>query len=201
MGSPTGIGTGDAAGRFANPETYAEYGWEWTVGRVLQAAIGQSETAVTPLQMAVVASTIANKGVRYQPHLVDSLWDYNLTEKIKDIEPTVAETIPIQHDDVYTYIQQGMIAASVTNMPDKYSLADLGYDVAIKTGTPQAGGGRVQDSFFIGYAPADNPKIAFACVVEGAEYSKYMIRDVLKAYERMEARLKTNMEKNTTSNP
>ena len=199
LGSPTGIETGDAAGRFANPETYAEYGWEWTVGHVLQAAIGQSETAVTPLQMAVVASTIANKGVRYQPHLVDSLWDYNLTEKIKDIEPTVAETIPIQHDDVYTYIQQGMIAASVTNMPDKYSLADLGYDVAIKTGTPQAG--RVQDSFFIGYAPADNPKIAFACVVEGAEYSKYMIRDVLKAYERMETRQKTNMEKNTTSNP
>lgn len=201
LGSPTGIETGDAAGRFANPETYAEYGWEWTVGHVLQAAIGQSETAVTPLQMAVVASTIANKGVRYQPHLVDSLWDYNLTEKIKDIEPTVAETIPIQYDDVYTYIQQGMIAASVTNMPDKYSLADLGYDVAIKTGTPQAGGGRVQDSFFIGYAPADNPKIAFACVVEGAEYSKYMIRDVLKAYERMETRQKTNMEKNTTSNP
>ena len=201
LGSPTGIETGDAAGRFANPETYAEYGWEWTVGHVLQAAIGQSETAVTPLQMAVVASTIANKGVRYQPHLVDSLWDYNLTEKIKDIEPTVAETIPIQHDDVYTYIQQGMIAASVTNIPDKYSLADLGYDVAIKTGTPQAGGGRVQDSFFIGYAPADNPKIAFACVVEGAEYSKYMIRDVLKAYERMETRQKTNMEKNTTSNP
>ena len=201
LGSPTGIETGDAAGRFANPETYAEYGWEWTVGHVLQAAIGQSETAVTPLQMAVVASTIANKGVRYQPHLVDSLWDYNLTEKIKDIEPTVAETIPIQHDDVYTYIQQGMIAASVTNMPDKYSLADLGYDVAIKTGTPQAGGGRVQDSFFIGYAPADNPKIAFACVVEGAEYSKYMIRDVLKAYEKMETRQKANMEKNTTSNP
>ena len=201
LGSPTGNETGDAAGSFANPETYAEYGREWTVGHVLQAAIGQSETAVTPLQMAVVASTIANKGVRYQPHLVDSLWDYNLTEKIKDIEPTVAETIPIQHDDVYTYIQQGMIAASVTNMPDKYSLADLGYDVAIKTGTPQAGGGRVQDSFFIGYAPADNPKIAFACVVEGAEYSKYMIRDVLKAYERMETRQKTNMEKNTTSNP
>ena len=59
------------------------------------------------------------------------------------------------------------------------SLADLGYYVAIKTGTPQAVGGRVQDSFFIGYAPADNPKIAFACVVEGADYSKYMIRDVL----------------------
>lgn len=200
LGQPTGIETGDAAGRFANPETYAEYGWEWTVGHVLQAAIGQSETAVTPLQMAVVANTIANEGIRYQPHLVDSLWDYNQTELLQDIEPVIAETIPIQNDSVYSLIEQGMIAASVTNMPEQYSLANLGYDVAIKTGTPQAGGGRVQDSFFIGYAPADNPKIAFACVVEGAEYSKYMIRDVLKAYERLETRQAASMEKDATKN-
>ncbi|MDO4155308.1 MAG: penicillin-binding transpeptidase domain-containing protein [Oscillospiraceae bacterium] len=200
LGQPTGIETGDAAGRFANPETYAEYGWDWTVGHVLQAAIGQSETAVTPLQMAVVANTIANKGVRYQPHLVDSLWDYNQTELLQEIEPVIAETLPIQNDSVYSLIEQGMIAASVTNMPEQYSLANLGYDVAIKTGTPQAGGGRVQDSFFIGYAPTNNPKIAFACVVEGAEYSKYMIRDVLKAYERLEKRQETDVEKNTTEN-
>lgn len=200
LGQSTGIETGDAAGRFANPETYAEYGWEWTVGHVLQAAIGQSETAVTPLQMAVVANTIANEGVRYQPHLVDSLWDYNQTELLQTIEPVIAETLPIQNDSVYSLIEQGMIAASVTNMPQQYSLADLGYDVAIKTGTPQAGGGRVQDSFFIGYAPADNPKIAFACVVEGAEYSKYMIRDVLKAYEQLEKRQEKAMEKDTTQN-
>jgi penicillin-binding protein 2 len=188
LGQSTGIETGDLAGRFANPETYAEYGWDWTVGHVLQAAIGQSETAVTPLQMAVVANTIANKGVRYTPHLVDSLWDYNLTEMIEEIEPTVAATISTDNDDVYSYIEQGMIAASVTNMPEAYSLADFGYDVAIKTGTPQAGGDRVQDSFFIGYAPADNPKIAFAAVVEGAEYSKYMIHDIIEAYERLEKR-------------
>lgn len=200
LGQSTGIETGDAAGRFANPETYAEYGWDWTVGHVLQAAIGQSETAVTPLQMAVVANTIANEGVRYQPHLVDSLWDYNQTELLQEIEPVIAETLPIQNDNVYSLIEQGMIAASVTNMPQQYSLADLGYDVAIKTGTPQAGGDRVQDSFFIGYAPADNPKIAFACVVEGAEYSKYMIRDVLKAYERLEKRQEKAMEKDTTQN-
>jgi penicillin-binding protein 2 len=135
-----------------------------------------------------VANTIANKGVRYTPHLVDSLWDYNLTEMIEEIEPTVAATISTDNDDVYSYIEQGMIAASVTNMPEAYSLADFGYDVAIKTGTPQAGGDRVQDSFFIGYAPADNPKIAFAAVVEGAEYSKYMIHDIIEAYERLEKR-------------
>ena len=41
-----------------------------------------------------------------------------------------------------------------------------------------------KDSFFIGYAPADDPEIAFAGVIEGGEYSKYMIRSVIQAYEK-----------------
>ena len=62
-----------------------------------------------------------------------------------------------------------MIAASTNNFPTQYYLQNLGFDVAIKTGTPQVDG-RVQDSFFIGYAPAENPEIAFAGVIEGGEY-------------------------------
>ena len=76
-----------------------------------------------------------------------------------------------------------MIAAS-HNMPAKYSLSNLGFNVAIKTGTPQRGSNGEQDSFFIGYAPADDPEVAFAGVIEGGEYSKYMIRDILLAYQR-----------------
>ena len=75
-----------------------------------------------------------------------------------------------------------MIAASINNFPTQYSLQNLGFDVAIKTGTPQVDG-RVQDSFFIGYAPAENPEIAFAGVIEGGEYSKYMIRSIIQAYQ------------------
>ena len=182
LGQHTGLETGDAAGHLSDQEIFAELGQEWTVGQVLQTAIGQGEWAVTPLQMAVVANTLANDGVRYQPYLVDSIWDYNQETMIRKTEPTVAATIKNNNSSYFDTIQQGMIAAS-TNMPGQYSLSDLGYSVAIKTGTPQAGGGRVQDSFFIGYAPADDPQIAFAGVVEGAEYSKYMIRSILKAYE------------------
>jgi penicillin-binding protein 2 len=105
----------------------------------------------------------------------------------QEIEPTVAETIPGAEDGVYSFIEQGMIAASVTNMPIEYSLGNLGYSVAIKTGTPEQGS-RVQDSFFIGYAPADDPEIAFAGVIEGGEYSKYMIRSILEAYEAYKTR-------------
>lgn len=187
LGQYTGLETGEAAGHLSNMEYYADAGLTWTVGEVLQSAIGQSEWAVTPLQMAVVANTIANEGVRYEPHLVDSIWDYNMETMEQEIEPTVAETIPGAEDGVFSFIEQGMIAASVTNMPIEYSLGNLGYSVAIKTGTPEQGS-RVQDSFFIGYAPADDPEIAFAGVIEGGEYSKYMIRSILEAYEAYKTR-------------
>ncbi len=183
-GQPTGIETGEAVGYVASPENYNKLGMDWTVGHVIQAAIGQSEVAVTPLQMATVASTIANKGVRYETHLVDSIYDYSMTDRLKKIEPVVAQTIPQKNDYVYDYVINGMIQASENNFPAEYSLSNLGFDVAIKTGTPQnwRNGKEITDSCFIGFAPADNPKIAFAGMVEEGEYTKYMIRSIIQTY-------------------
>lgn len=182
IGQNTGLETRDSAGYMASQETYKELGLPWSVGQVLQAGIGNGETMVTPLQLANVACTIANEGVRYQPYLVDSIWDYNMETCISETQPTVVERIDENYDYVYDYIEQGMILASTNNMPEKYSLQNLGYDVAIKTGTPQVST-REQDSVFLGYAPADDPQIAFAGVIEGGEYSKYMIRSILELYE------------------
>lgn len=182
IGQNTGIETSDAAGYMASPEKYRELGLDWTVGAVLQAGIGNGDTMVTPLQLACVANTIANEGVRYQPYLVDSIWDYNMEHCIRKTEPTVASKIDLQYDYVYESVRSGMIQAAGNGFPAKYSLQNLGYSVAIKTGTPQVTG-RVQDSVFIGFAPADDPKIAFAGIVEGGEYSKYMIRSICQLYE------------------
>jgi penicillin-binding protein 2 len=132
--------------------------------------------------MACVAMTIANKGVRYQPYLVDSVWDYDMENCIYKTEKTVAQTITTKVDNTWDIVTQGMILASSNNIPAEYSLTNLGYDVAIKTGTPQLDA-RTQDSLFIGFAPADDPKIAFCGVLEGGEYSKYMIRSILRLYE------------------
>ncbi|MBR6669407.1 MAG: hypothetical protein IKL31_01515 [Ruminococcus sp.] len=181
LGQHTGIETGDAAGYLATPEEFERLNMDWYVGHVLQAGIGNAECGVTPLQMACVANTLANKGVRYKPYLIEGIYEYGTDVCTAKTEPVIAEEIPLNYDYVYDYIEAGMIDAS-HNMPQKYSLSNLGFDVAIKTGTPQAGGSRVQDSFFIGYAPADNPEIAFAGVIEGGEYSKYMIRDIILAY-------------------
>lgn len=183
LGSSTGLETGDAAGYLCNPETFAENGIPWYIGFVIQAGIGNQDCGMTPLQMAVVAATIANRGVRYKPYLVDSLYEYGSGELISKTQPTIAEKINLNYDYVYDYIIEGMIDAS-KNMPAQYSISDLGFDVAIKTGTPQVGADlEDQNSFFIGFAPADNPEVAFAGVIEHGEYSKYMIRDILLAYQ------------------
>lgn len=79
---------------------------------MLQAAIGQSEVQVTPLQMAVAASTIANEGVRYRPHLVDGVYNNAGTKLISKTEPVIAEKINVQYDSVYPLIRQGMILAA-----------------------------------------------------------------------------------------
>ena len=182
LGTNLGLESGDTQGYLANPETFENLGMLWTSGQLLQAGIGQSEIAVTPLQMAVTAMTIANEGVRYKPYLVDSIWDYSMNKCISKTEPTVASKIDLNYDYVYDFIENGMIKASQNTPNGEYSLNGLGYDVAIKTGTPQSARGT--DSSFIGYAPADNPQVAFAGIVEGGEYSKYMVRKILDVYDK-----------------
>lgn len=183
LGQSTGIETGDAPGYLCNPETFAEHGQEWYIGYVIQAGIGNQDCGMTPLQMATVASTIANRGVRYKPYLVDSYYKYGTDKQVAKTQPTVAQQIELSYPDLYDPIIGGMIDAS-HNVPAQYSLSNLGFDVAIKTGTPQTGTDLSrQNSFFIGFAPADDPEIAFAGVIEDGEYSKYMIRDIILAYE------------------
>ena len=101
---------------------------------------------------------------------------------ISKTEPTVVSKIDLNYDYVYDFIENGMIKASQNTPNGEYSLNGLGYDVAIKTGTPQSARGT--DSSFIGYAPADNPQVAFAGIVEGGEYSKYMVRKILDVYDK-----------------
>lgn len=180
LGEDLGLEIGGQKGYVASPAVFESIGQDWTPGQVLQAAIGQSETAVSPLQMAVQAATIANRGVRMQPYMVDSINSYDLDEVIKKTEPVVASEIEIKNDQMYDLIEQGMVLASQATYGE-YSLNDLPYKVAIKTGTPQKTVD-ITHSAFIGYYPVGNPEIAFAGIVEEGEDSKFMIRKIIDAY-------------------
>lgn len=191
LGSDVYLETGGAKGYIATPDTLEGFGLEWNAGLVVQAAIGQSETGVTPLQMAVQACTIANRGVRFKPHLVDSVYTYNMEELLWATPPTVEHIIPDKSGETYDLIIQGMKRAAAFSpysypavkdyyMP--YLLTDLPEEAAIKTGTPQMTSSEDTGSAFIGFYPADDPQIAFSGFVEHGDYSKFMVKQIIEAY-------------------
>lgn len=191
LGNDVYLETGGKKGYIACPETLQIHGLEWNAGLVVQAAIGQSETYVTPLQMAVQACTLANRGVRYQPHLVDSVHTYNMEEVVSVTQPKVVHTIPDKTGETYNLVIQGMKQAAnfspysypaVKDYYTDYLLTSLPEQTAIKTGTPQMTSSEDTGSAFIGFYPADDPVIAFSGFVEHGEYSKFMIKQIIEAY-------------------
>ena len=128
--------------------------------------IGQGEISVTPLQMAVYCATLANGGTVFQPHLVRTVYN-NILGKNEYVD-YAQKKIKIE-PRYFKAIQNGMFA--VVNIPGGTAgVAKIpGVNVAGKTGTAQNPHGR-DHSWFICYAPAENPKIAIAVIVENAGF-------------------------------
>lgn len=186
------IGRGVKKGYIACPETFEERNIPWQAGNVIQAAIGQSDTYITPLQMAAQAMTIANKGVRYETYMVDSIYTYNMEKLVYKTKPVTAAVIEDKTGYTFDTITEGMIEAgefAAYSYPsvkdyytDSYLLTELPGKTAIKTGTPQITSKEDTGSAFIGFYPADDPEIAFAGFIEHGEWSKLMIREIISAY-------------------
>ena len=129
------------------------------------AAYGQGELLVTPLQMALVASTIANDGFLVRPKLADELraQDGSVTR----LDPQAWGQIV----DVNTAQVIGDAMQLAVEGPFGENIAGAakvpGVPTAGKSGTAQVGGDAAPHSWFIGYAPADAPLIAIAVVIEG----------------------------------
>ncbi|MCL2697790.1 MAG: penicillin-binding transpeptidase domain-containing protein [Oscillospiraceae bacterium] len=185
IGVNLGLETGGPAGRMTTPEIYEQLlGFPLTAGDTIQAAIGQSETLITPLHLAVAAATIANHGVRYRPYLVDSVWNYDFTELIYKTEPQIANIFGADRDDVWTATHDGMVSVSdFITWPVGVSsqFAYLPSVAAVKTGTPQAAND-TYNSVIMGYYPEDDPEIAFAVVIENSEFSRNLVRNIIDSY-------------------
>ncbi|MCL2071504.1 MAG: penicillin-binding transpeptidase domain-containing protein [Oscillospiraceae bacterium] len=168
-------------GRMTTPEVYYDLaGHEMGQGDLIQIAIGQSETLLTPLHMATVAMTIANNGVRYRPYLVDSVWNYDATRLLHKTQTEVVEDFSVGNEDAFKTVQDGMRSLAVRNQAQLFAfLPDL---PAYKTGTPEIEAGKLYNSTVLGYYPFENPKIAFAVVMEGGEYATRAARNVIDLY-------------------
>lgn len=165
------------SGQLASPETFEQLDMIWTRGQLIQAAIGQSETQVTPLQMAVQAMTIGNRGVRFKPYIVQSVTD-NKGKNVYTATVKTARNI-IDYNNNFDTVIEGMIASTVYT-DGEYYLPTLPEQTAIKTGTPQSPRG--YDSAVIGFYPAHDPEIAFSVMLESGQNAKNTVKTIIESY-------------------
>jgi len=126
-----------------------------------QSAIGQYDVRVTPLQVAMVSAAIANHGVVMRPYLVRDVLGSNL-ESLKTHQ---VEQLSVAVSDATASTLTRMLVSVVDNGTGRPAKID-GIAVAGKTGTAQQGNGQAPHAWFTSFAPANDPKVAVAVVVE-----------------------------------
>lgn len=151
---------------------------KWYTGDTVSAGIGQGYVIATPMQLAFAASVMANRGVAYKPHLAKEVVDIQ-TGKVRQIQPEPAYTAEFDPGNL-DRVREAMVG--VTQPGGTAALAGAGapYRIAGKTGTAQVLGIRQGEKYresavderhrdhawFIAFAPAEDPKIALAVLVE-----------------------------------
>jgi penicillin-binding protein 2 len=134
---------------------------KWGAGSAMNFAIGQGEVAATPLQMAAVYAAIANDGLAVRPHLVA-----RIDSAGRPVHVTRPETrsLPLRPEDL-KMVKLGLERVVEWGTGTKARLKEI--DIAGKTGTAQ-NPPKPDHAWFVGYAPADEPEIVFAVLVENA---------------------------------
>lgn len=151
---------GEARGMIPNAEYYDHYKGKWNALGVISIAIGQGEVTLTPLQIANLGATIANRGYYITPHVVKKIHGGHIADSLKVKHKTKVEK------KYYDKVAEGMRKAVLGGTCRGANTA--AYEVCGKTGTAQNRG--KDHSAFMGFAPMDNPKIAVAVYVENGGF-------------------------------
>ena len=186
LGQRTGVEVSEALGHLTtkNDSNYTE-------SLDIQAAIGQGNTAVTPIQLATYAATLANRGTRYRTHFVKAILDSNTGETLQETQPEVMDVVE-DKGETFDLVREGMKGVAQT-IP---ALAGYPYTIACKTGSPQRSEGYYVGSTYkhytnaamIAYGPAEDPEIAIGVVVEyggAGTRTGQLVADIFNAYYAM----------------
>lgn len=154
----------------------------WYPGETVIVGIGQGYTLVTPLQLAHATAILANNGVAMKPHLVSYIEDAQSGKK-QMIAPVIQDKIEL-HPQNIEIVKRGMIDVTLPGGTAASVGANAGYSIAAKTGTAQVIGIKQNEKYnesainerhldhalFIAYAPAEDPTIAMAVIVENGRH-------------------------------
>ncbi|MGP1600299.1 MAG: penicillin-binding protein 2 [Dialister pneumosintes] len=194
LGEKTGIDLpGETEGNVASEEYKREvFNQDWYLGETFDAAIGQSYTLVTPLQMAVVYSAIANGGYRYRPYLVTRIDNFDGTP-LKIFSPEVMGTVPISKTTLET-IQASILGVMKKEGTGGFLFANYPIPIAGKSGTAETNG--IDNGWFIAYAPYDKPEIVVVVMFEhsgfGADSAAPVVKKMMDAYFHLDGNNKIN---------
>lgn len=171
----------EKTGVVASPENRKKNGGIWYPGDVCQTAIGQSDTLVTPLQLANYMATLANGGTRYRPHLIKSVENTD-GSVAKEASPEVLDKIKLKKENQEAILRG--LRMVVTEGTARSAFEGCKVSVAAKTGSAQTSG-TYTNGVCVAYAPYEQPRIAIACVVEkagsGANVAQ-VVRKVVDSY-------------------
>jgi penicillin-binding protein 2 len=143
---------------------YGRKGWRFQT--IISLSIGQGEIGVTPLQIANLCATVANRGWYIIPHIIKDSKNVSIDEKYRERQYTLVDTTNFKKviDGMYMAVNGGGSAGGTA-----FAAAIPGLDVCGKTGTAQNPRG-ADNSVFICFAPKDDPKIAIAAYIENAGF-------------------------------
>ena len=181
LGQRTGVEVGEALGRLTTKNDS-----NYTASLDVQAAIGQGNTVVSPIQLATYAATLANNGTRYRTHFVKAILDTNTGEVLSETKPEVMDVIE-GTGNTFELVRQGMkqVPSTISGKISSYPVP-----IACKTGTPQrsetyASGKHYLNAMMVAYLPADDPQIAIGITIEYGGYGARtgdLVVDIANAY-------------------
>ena len=202
LGEKTGIKLyGEAAGNLASPEYKRKvFDQDWYLGETFDAAIGQSFTLVTPIQMAVLLSQVANGGIRYQPYVVSRVDNKDGTPA-EIFGPKKLGVLPVPKN-VMDLVRNGLRDVTAEGGTAGDIFKGFPISVAGKTGTAENAHGQ-DHGWFVAYAPYDKPRIVVVALVEqgsfGAGSAGPIVRDILAAFFNVQKAKLVNGSSNGTN--
>ncbi|MFA5870573.1 MAG: penicillin-binding transpeptidase domain-containing protein [Candidatus Paceibacterota bacterium] len=188
LAEKTGIDIpGEKIGFLPDPEwKEKETGDPWRLGDTYHVSIGQGDFSITPIELLNYICAIANGGMLYKPRIVDQITNSEGNELLKTRPSVIRDLKAKISPDALHEVQEGMKDVVDMQYGTAYLLHDIPMNIAAKSGTAQIQNNAKTNAFFVGYAPAEDPKIAILILVEnsreGSLNATPVARDVLLWY-------------------
>jgi penicillin-binding protein 2 len=176
LGERQGIDlSSEGLGKAPLPESLAKQGTEWKPYDTVNVSIGQGPLALTPMQMLTVVSIAANGGKAYRPHLLLGTKDAQGALRRTAIETIADLDLPAAF---WRELQEALV--SVIEVGTAGGSKIEGVRWGGKTGSSQHSGGPTSHGWFVGFAPAQSPRIAIAVIVENAGHGGVVAAPIAK---------------------